>query len=73
MKQFIIEKNTLYVVAAGLIILWGFGFMIYNGGILIHGFLLLAGISIMVKMLSDKKTHGKYFPGKKIQKGENPF
>jgi hypothetical protein len=44
--------NILYVVAVILIIFWAIGFFAYSVGAVIHLLLVLAVISILIKIIS---------------------
>ena len=48
-------KNILYVVAVILIIFWAIGFFAYSLGSIIHILLVLAIISILVRIISGNK------------------
>ena len=47
--------NTLYVVAVVLVILWVKGFVGYNAGGLIHILLVVAIISVLLRIIQGKK------------------
>lgn len=48
-------RNLLYIVAVILIIFWAIGFFAYSVGAIIHLLLVLAIISILVKLISGNK------------------
>jgi hypothetical protein len=47
--------NILYYVALGLIIFWAIGFFAYSVGAIIHILLVIALISIFVRIISSNK------------------
>lgn len=47
--------NLLYVVAVILIIAWAIGFLGYSAGGLIHLLLVIAVISIILRLIQGKK------------------
>ncbi len=47
--------NTLYVVAVILVVLWAIGFIGYNAGGIIHILLVLALISVLLRVIQGKK------------------
>ncbi len=48
-------RYILYIVAVVMIIVWAIGFFIYSIGAIIHLLLVLALISILIKVFSGKK------------------
>ena len=48
--------NILYIVAVILIISWVIGFFAYSAGGIIHVLLVIAIISILIKVIGGKKT-----------------
>ena len=44
-------KNILYIIAVALIILWAIGYMAYGIGGLIHILLVIALISIILRVI----------------------
>jgi len=48
--------NLLYVVAVTLVIFWAIGFIGYNVGGLIHILLVIAVISIILRIIKGNKT-----------------
>lgn len=48
-------SNILYTVAVVLIILWAIGFFAYNAGSIIHILLVIAIISILLRLISGDK------------------
>lgn len=46
--------NLLYVVAVFLIILWAIGFLGYNAGALIHILLIIAVVSVLLRLIRGK-------------------
>lgn len=44
-------QNLLYLVAVVLIILWALGFFVYSAGSIIHVLLVIAVISILLKII----------------------
>jgi hypothetical protein len=47
--------NLLYIVAIVLLILWALGFFVYSLGAVIHILLVLAIISILVRIIQTGK------------------
>jgi len=47
--------NLLYVVAVLLVILWAIGFIGYNAGGIIHVLLVIALISIILRIIQGKR------------------
>ena len=47
--------NTLYVVAVVLVILWAIGFVGFNAGGIIHILLVIALISVLLRIIQGKK------------------
>ncbi|MBK9454504.1 MAG: lmo0937 family membrane protein [Chitinophagales bacterium] len=47
--------NLLYIVAIVLLILWALGFFVYSLGAVIHILLILAIISILVRIIQTGK------------------
>jgi len=47
--------NLLYAIAVILIIIWAFGFLLYNLGGVIHILLVIAIIAILLRFISGKK------------------
>ncbi len=47
-------SNLLYLVAVVLIILWAFGFLVYNVGGIIHVLLVIAVIAIILRVIQGK-------------------
>ncbi|MDZ4664056.1 MAG: lmo0937 family membrane protein [Bacteroidota bacterium] len=47
--------NLLYVVAVILIIIWGIGFLGYNAGGIIHVLLVIALISVILRVIQGRK------------------
>jgi hypothetical protein len=48
--------NLLYIVAVILIISWAIGFFAYSAGAIIHVLLVIAIISILIKVIGGSKT-----------------
>jgi predicted ferric reductase len=48
--------NILYVIAVVLIICWAIGFFAYSAGAIIHILLVLAIISILLRVIGGNKT-----------------
>jgi len=48
--------NLLYVAAVVLIILWAIGYLGYNAGAIIHILLVIALISILLRLIQGKKV-----------------
>ncbi len=49
-------NNLLYNVAVVLIILWAVGFFAYNAGNIIHILLVLAVISVLLRIIQGRKA-----------------
>ncbi|HET8860058.1 lmo0937 family membrane protein [Marivirga sp.] len=49
-------RYILYIVAIVMIIVWAIGFFVYSFGAIIHLLLVIALISIMVKVFSGNKS-----------------
>lgn len=47
--------NQFYATAVILIIYWAIGLFVFNAGILIHAFLLIAFIAVMLKFIQTIK------------------
>jgi Family of unknown function (DUF5670) len=47
--------NILYIVAVVLIIFWAIGFFAYSAGSIIHILLVIAAISILLRIISGDK------------------
>lgn len=48
-------RNTLYIIAAILMIFWAFGYFGLNTGVHIHLLIVIASISLLIRVLYDKK------------------
>lgn len=48
--------NILYIVAVVLIVFWAIGFFAYSLGSIIHILLVLAIISVLVTVLSGRRS-----------------
>ncbi|MGL2966217.1 lmo0937 family membrane protein [Flavobacterium sp. XGLA_31] len=48
-------QNLLYTIAAVLVILWVFGFLVYNVGAIIHILLLIAVIAVLLRIIKGKE------------------
>jgi hypothetical protein len=49
-----IMSKFLIIVALLLLVIWAVGFFVYDLGIAIHLFLLLAAVSMIIKVLQEK-------------------
>jgi len=47
--------NLLYVIAVVLIICWAIGFFVYSAGSIIHILLVIALISILLRIIQGNK------------------
>jgi Family of unknown function (DUF5670) len=47
--------NLLYIIAVAMIIFWAVGFFAYSAGGIIHVLLVIAGISILLRVIQGKK------------------
>jgi len=48
-------QNLLYTVAIVLVILWFFGFLVFNLGSIIHILLLVAVIAILLRIIKGEE------------------
>jgi len=48
-------SNLLYLIAVILIICWAIGFFAFNVGAIIHILLIIAAISILLRIIQGKK------------------
>lgn len=48
-------NNLLYAIAVILIIFWAIGFFAYSAGAIIHILLVIAAISILLRIIQGKK------------------
>jgi Family of unknown function (DUF5670) len=55
-KKSAIMNNMLYNVAVVLIILWAVGFFAYSAGNIIHILLVLAVISVLLRIIQGRKA-----------------
>lgn len=46
--------NVLYLIATVLVILWAIGFIGYNAGAIIHVLLVIALISVLLRVIRGK-------------------
>lgn len=46
--------NLLYLIATVLVILWAIGFIGYNAGAIIHVLLVIALISVLLRVIRGK-------------------
>jgi hypothetical protein len=49
-------SNLLYVIAVILVISWAIGFLGYHAGGLIHILLVIALISVLLRLIGGKKS-----------------
>lgn len=49
-------QNLLYTAALVLLILWAFGFFVYNTGAIIHVLLVIAVIAILLNIIKGKEA-----------------
>jgi Family of unknown function (DUF5670) len=49
-------SNLLYTIAVVLIIFWAIGFFAYSAGGIIHILLVIAGISILLRVIQGKNA-----------------
>lgn len=47
--------NLLYTIAVILVIFWAIGFFAYNTGAIIHILLVIAAISVLLRIIQGKK------------------
>lgn len=52
-------KNSLYIIAGLLIVIWGIIFFGFNASAFVHVILVIAGIIVLVRVLFDKKLSKK--------------
>jgi hypothetical protein len=55
-KKSAIMNNLLYNVAVVLILFWAIGFFAYNAGNIIHILLVLAVISVLLRIIQGRKA-----------------
>jgi hypothetical protein len=48
--------NLLYIIAVILIIFWAIGFFVYSAGTIIHILLILAAISILLRIIQGSRV-----------------
>jgi hypothetical protein len=48
--------GLLYIIAVLLVIFWAIGFFAYSAGAIIHILLVIAVISILLRLISGKKN-----------------
>lgn len=48
-------SNLLYTIAVVLVILWAFGFFLYNANSLIHVLLVIAAIAILFRLIKGRE------------------
>jgi hypothetical protein len=48
--------NLLYIIAVVMIIFWAIGFFAYSAGSIIHILLVIAAISILLKLIKGEKV-----------------
>lgn len=48
--------NILYIIAVILVIFWAIGYLGYNAGGIIHFLLVIAVISLLLRIIQGKKT-----------------
>jgi hypothetical protein len=48
-------NNLLYIIAVILIIFWAIGFFAYSVGAIIHFLLVIAVISILIRVIQSRK------------------
>jgi Family of unknown function (DUF5670) len=48
--------NLLYTIAVVMIIFWAIGFFAYSAGGIIHILLVIAGISILLRVIQGKNA-----------------
>lgn len=49
-------SNLLYIIAVVLVIIWGIGFLGYHAGGLIHILLVIALISIILRVIQGRNV-----------------
>ncbi|NTW31213.1 MAG: lmo0937 family membrane protein [Bacteroidetes bacterium] len=50
-------KDLLYIIAAILFFIWAIGFFAYNTGGILHILLIVAVISIIIRIIQGKKVN----------------
>jgi hypothetical protein len=53
--------NLLYIIAVILILIWAVGFIGYSAGGLIHALLVIAVVSIIIKLFLVRKRGRRFF------------
>jgi hypothetical protein len=48
--------NLLYTIAVIMVIFWAIGFFAYSAGGIIHILLVIAGISVLLRVIQGKKV-----------------
>lgn len=48
--------NLLYTIAVILVIFWAIGFFVYNAGDIIHILIVVAVISVLIKVIRGDRT-----------------
>lgn len=48
-------NNLLYIIAVILVIFWALGFFAYNAGNIIHLLLVIAAITVLLRIIQGKK------------------
>ena len=48
-------NDLLYLIAIVMVILWVLGYLVFNVGVIIHLFLLIAFFSILLKIIQGGK------------------
>lgn len=49
-------SNLLYLIAVVLVVFWALGVFVYSVGSIIHILLVIAVISVLLKLISGKKV-----------------
>jgi energy-coupling factor transporter transmembrane protein EcfT len=49
-------QNLLYTIAIVFVLLWFFGFLVYNLGAMIHILLLIAVVAILLKIIKGEEV-----------------
>ncbi|HBG71598.1 MAG TPA: lmo0937 family membrane protein [Bacteroidales bacterium] len=52
-------KNSLYIIAALLIVIWSIIYFNFQTGSLVHALLILAGVIILIRIIFNNSLTGK--------------
>lgn len=52
-------KNSLYIIAILLIVIWGIIYFNFQTGSIVHALLILAGVIILIRIIFNNSLTGK--------------